>query len=86
MPIKNPSPELLEEIRRYGFSPKTGVYARWGYHRTEEPKIFLLEDGEELPEEWRSSPADIEAEKEAKTTIDHPKRSPGRPPKIRIEQ
>lgn len=63
MPIKNPSAELLEEIRRNGVSA-SGVSAQWGYHPTQEPQIFLLQKDERLPKGWASSPADKADESE----------------------
>jgi hypothetical protein len=70
MPVKNPSPELLEAIRQRGACEKTGVTAHWGYHPTQEPQIFLLQKDERLPKGWASSPAafdkpEVEAEKPA---------------------
>lgn len=29
----------------------------WGYHPTEEPRIFDLKPGEKLPEGWADTPA-----------------------------
>jgi len=56
MPIKNPSPELLEAIRQHGACPTTGTVAQWGYHRTEPPQIFLLRKDEPLPKGWTDKP------------------------------
>lgn len=69
MPIKNPSPELIEEIRKNGVSA-SGVTAQWGYHPTQEPQIFLLQKDEKLPKGWSSSPADKPEEPEAESKPD----------------
>lgn len=69
MPIKNPSPELLEAIRQNGVCNVTGAYAQWGYHATEEAQVFLLRKDEPLPKGWATSPAAFdkpEAESDAK--------------------
>ena len=54
MPVKDPSPELLEAIRQNGVHGK--VRAQWGYHRKASPRIFLLEGDEQLPEGWQETP------------------------------
>ena len=31
----------------------------WGYHKTEDPQIFDLKEGEKLPEGWHDTPDKI---------------------------
>lgn len=71
MPIKNPSPELLEEIRKNGVSA-SGVTAQWGYHPTQEPQIFLLQKDESLPKGWSNSSAAFDKPKEPEATESKP--------------
>lgn len=59
MPVKNPSAALLEAIRRDGVCRESGVTAQWGYHVSKEAKIFLLEQGEELPKGWSDTPVAV---------------------------
>lgn len=47
----------------------------WGYHETEQPRIFDLKEGESLPKGWEDSPAAFEDDGD-----DKPKRR-GRLPK-----
>jgi hypothetical protein len=44
---------------------KTTMTPTWGYHRTQEPQIFHLRDGEGLPAGWRDAPYPAEARQEA---------------------
>lgn len=36
------------------------TYPTWGYHETEEPRIFHLKEGEDLPNGWEDTPAAFE--------------------------
>jgi hypothetical protein len=62
MPVKNPSPGLLERIRVDGMCKETGVVAHWGYHPKAEAKVFLLEKGESLPKGWSDKPVATDAD------------------------
>ena len=54
--VKNPSPELLDAIRRDGMCKETGIYAQWGYHPRQAARVFLLEPGAALPSGWSPVP------------------------------
>lgn len=54
MPVKDPTPELLEGIRANGVHGR--VRAQWGYHRKADPRVFLLDEEEKLPEGWSETP------------------------------
>lgn len=43
-------------------SDEVKVTQKWGYHRTEEPKVFDLKEGEKLPAGWEDTPAAFEGE------------------------
>lgn len=48
----------------------------WGYHETEEPRVFDLKQGEDLPDGWEDTPAAFE-----KDDSSEPRKRRGRPPK-----
>jgi hypothetical protein len=54
----------------------------WGYHKTKEPKIFDLKEGESLPRGWADAPVakpDESEETEAETTVMPPVTLPPAP-------
>lgn len=42
------------------------TYPTWGYHESEEPRIFHLKEGEDLPEGWEDTPAAFKKPAKAK--------------------
>lgn len=71
---RNETRNIAERLREAIEKDKIGVnrFDTWGYHPIEEAKIFLLKEGESLPDGWYDCPTKA---KEASESVKKPVRS-----------
>lgn len=49
---------------------ETKTTPTWGYHKTKDPQIFDLKEGESLPKGWADTPVAHESEPKAEKPAD----------------